>query len=173
VLAALFLLGLFDDLVGGVLATGIFTSRVIMVPGLLTGFYYDFFSTNPKVMLLHSVFSWAGTYPYPVRYPVLIAEYYLNTVDGFANANFLADAYANFGIPGMFAFSLLLGMVLWVLDSLCEGMDLRYAASLSILAFFTLANSALLTGLLSFGILFLLLVLWLHPPEKQALESPS
>jgi hypothetical protein len=172
VLAALFLFGLIDDLVGGYLATGLFTQRVIMVPGLLTGYYYDFFSTNPKLLLLHSIFRWAGTYPYPAPYPVLIAQYYLN-MDGFANANYLADAYANFGIPGMFAFSLLLGLLLWVLDSLCEGMDVGYAASLSIVAFFTITNAALLTGMLSFGILFLLLVLWLHPLEESGLGSPK
>ena len=162
--------GAIDDLVGGYVATGVFTQRVIMVPGLLTGYYFDFFSTNPLLLLSHSIFKSFLTYPYAAPYPSLISEYYLN-MEGFANANYLADAFGNFGIPGMFAFSLLLGLLLWLLDSLCEGMDVEYTASFSIVAFFTLTNSALLTGMLTFGILFLLLVLWLHPPTEQELQS--
>jgi hypothetical protein len=80
-----------------------------------------------------------------------------------ANANFWADAYANFGYAGIVCFTLLLALVLWLYDSGSAGRD-RYVTALVIaLPAFAVANSGLLTSLLTHGIGLAMLLMYLMP----------
>jgi hypothetical protein len=59
---------------------------------------------------------------------------------------------ANFGLLGIVPFTLLLGAVLWALDSVSVGRDLRIIAPTLGLAGIILGNGALLTTILTLGV---------------------
>jgi hypothetical protein len=96
-----------------------------------------------------------------VEPPYIIGSLYFHGVD--ANANVWADAYANFGYVGIFCFTLLLAIVLWLYDSMAVDRDMRFAALVIGLPAFALANGGLLTCLLSNGMALAMLLVYLVP----------
>jgi len=140
--------------------------RMTALPGLLTGYYYEFFSSHAKVHLGHSILRSLVDYPYAVEPPYLIGFLYFHNASNDANANLWADAYANFGYPGIICFTLLLAIVLWLYDSMAVGRDKRVAVLLIGLPAFSLANGALLTTLLSNGMGLAMLLMYLMPPVR-------
>lgn len=147
--------GLIPELLVGV--------RMTALPGLLTGYYYDFFSLHPQAHLGHSIFKSFVTYPYAVEPSYLIGYTYFHDVSEDANANLWADAYANFGYTGIICFTLLLAIVLWLYDSVAVDRDIRLAALVVGLPAFALTNIALLTCLLSNGLGLAMLLVYLAP----------
>lgn len=147
--------------------------RMIALPGLLTGYYYEFFSSHPKVHLGHSILKSLVDYPYAVEPPYLIGFLYFHNASNDANANIWADAYANFGYPGIICFTLLLALVLWLYDSMAVGRDKRLAALVISLPAFSLANGALLTSLLSNGMALAMLLMYLMPSVRHESLRPS
>ena len=138
--------------------------RMTALPGLLTGYYYEFFSSHPHALLGHSILrSWVP-YPYAVQPPYLIAFTYFRSASMESNANLWADAYANFGYEGIMVSSILLGLVLWLYDSMASGRDKRLAALIIGLPAFALANTGLLTALLTNGIGLAVVLVYLMPP---------
>ena len=85
-----------------------------------------------------------------------------------ANANLWADGFANFGFAGMFAATFGLGVTMIILNSFGRDRDLRVTGSIAGVMAFPLANSALLTTLLTHGLGLALFLLWLLPPEREA-----
>jgi hypothetical protein len=139
--------------------------RMTALPGLLTGYYYEFFSSHPKAHLGHSIFKSLIDYPYAVEPPYLIGALYFHNASNDANANVWADAYANFGYFGVICFTLLLAAVLWLYDSMAVECDRRLATLAMALPAFSLANGALLTSLLSNGMALAMLLVYLMPRE--------
>lgn len=138
--------------------------RMTALPGLLTGYYYEFFSSHPQVHLGHSIFRSFVTYPYALEPPYLIGYTYFHNLTEDANANIWADAYANFGYAGIVCFTFLFAIVLWLYDSVAVGRDIRLAALVIGLPALALANGGLLTSLLTNGTGFAMLLVYLAPP---------
>jgi hypothetical protein len=138
--------------------------RMTSLPGLLTGYYYEFFSIHPHARLGHSILKSLIDYPYAVEPPYLIASTYFHNAAMESNANLWADAYANFGYAGICLFSVILVVVLWLYDSLALHCDKRLAALAIGLPAFALANTGLLTALLTNGIGLLMLLVYIMPP---------
>ena len=166
---ALLLLGgtwLLDQLTGQIIFTSYFVRRLIVTPGFMAGLFFEFFSSHPKALLGHSVLAPLVDYPYAATPPYVVARAYFGR-DFSVNANLWADGFANFGFAGIFAFTLLLALVLYLFDALAAQRGLRQRlaiAYLLALPAFTLANSALLTSLLTHGIAFAFLLLYTLPP---------
>jgi hypothetical protein len=146
----------------------IFVRRVLITPGLLTGFYLDFFSTHPKLFLSHSVLRGFFAYPYNQAPPFVIGLEYFNNPETAANVNFYGDAFANFGFYGMLIFTLILGIFFWIFDSLTKKIDLRISGGLLSVSSFSLLNSALLTSLMTHGLLVCALLMFLFPVTKRS-----
>jgi hypothetical protein len=143
---------------------GFVGERMTGTPGLLTAYYYEFFSSHPKAHLGQSIFfsSWVH-YPYALGTPELIGYYYFHDASMSANANLWADAYANFGYFGIAGFTFLLAAVLWLYDSIAVGRDKRVAALVIALPGFALANAGLQTCLVTHGIGLAMLLVYLMP----------
>ena len=92
----------------GLMAEALVGVRMTALPGLLTGYYYEFFSVHPQAHLGHSILKALTDYPYAVEPPYLIGALYFRSASNDANANLWADAYANFGYAGIICFTLLL-----------------------------------------------------------------
>ena len=137
--------------------------RMTALPGLLTGYYYEFFSSHPLVHLGHSIFRSFVTYPYALEPPSLIGYSYFHNASENANANVWADAYANFGYPGIIGFTLLLAIVLWLYDSVAANCDIRLAVLVFAMPAFALTNVGLLTSVLTNGMGLAMLLVYLAP----------
>ncbi len=143
---------------------GIAVRRSIAVPGLLTGWYYEFFSQNPRAWLAHSVLRGVVSAPYDQPPPQVVGYAYFGP-RLHANANLWADAYANFGMLGVFAFTGVLAGILRLFDRLARGADLRLVASLVVIPAVSLSNSALLTTILTHGLGLAILLAAALPDE--------
>lgn len=145
----------------------VFIRRMILLPGLISGYFYEFFSINPKAYLGHSIFSSFINYPYSSTPPIVVGEHYWgqSIITANANANIWADGYANFGYIGMVLFSILLGFILWIYDSISSKINFKIAVLMLCIPAFSLSNSALLTTILTHGIGLTILLLYLMPNE--------
>lgn len=152
----------------GLMAEALVGVRMTALPGLLTGYYYEFFSVHPQAHLGHSILKTLVNYPYAAEPPYLIGAIYFHSASNDANANIWADAYANFGYAGILCFTLLLAILLWLYDSIAASCDTRLAALAIGLPAFALANGGLLTSLLTNGIVLVMLLMYLMPPTSYA-----
>lgn len=160
----LVLAGSLWDLWSGSLGfTSLITRRTLVTPGLLTGYYYEFFSHNPLALLGDSLFSSFVLYQYPFSIPTLIGYSYYGDPNTHANANLWANAFANFGFAGMIGYSVILAGIFWVYDSIAAKRSFRISSLLLGIPAITLSNSALFTSLLTHGIALLVILLYIMP----------
>jgi hypothetical protein len=141
--------------------------RMFMVPGLLTGYYIEFFSTNPLTMMGDSSFlePFFG-YPYSLPVSRVIGNAYFGMApDVAANANLWAYGFASFGYVGVVLFTVVLGIVLWLFDSVAAQRDLRFATLMLVMPGMALANTSLFTCLLTHGMGLVILMVYLSPVD--------
>lgn len=162
---------LVDLALGSPAFTSMFVRRLILTPGLLTGYYYEFFSASPQVHLSNSVLSGVFQNPYDVPAPYLIGQYFFGRPEMSANANFWADGYANFGFMGIIGFSIILGAIIWVFNSFALDRPMLIAGALAGMCAWSLTDTALFTSLRTHGILFAMIVLFLMPRVSDAAEK--
>jgi len=154
---------LFNDL----WISSLFTRRTLLVPAQLSFLYYDFFSKNVHTFLSHhQIFRVFLNYPYPLNPPHLIGEFYFNRPQMGANNGIYGDAYMNFGFIGLVLWAILLIIILKLIDSITKNRDIRITVSAIALPVISLTNSALLTCLLTHGLLLALIFVYLLPRER-------
>lgn len=141
------------------------TRRVIYTPGLLTTYFFDFFSKKQPALLGHSFLKNITKYPYDISPTFLIGLHYFGNISTNADANLWADGYANFGIAGVFMFTIVLAIVLWLLDNLSKPLGKEFAGLIGAFPGYILADSPLFTSLLTHGVLILLIIVWFIPRE--------
>jgi hypothetical protein len=152
-----------------VLALFVVLMRTFSGNGLMTAWYYDFFRTNPHTWYSHiRGVSWLVHYPYQRTVALEIGlSYMLNDSD--PTAHFWAiDGIGGLGLPGILLISAFCALVFWVLDSAASRHDPRFAALITCYAAYNIANISIFTSLFSGGLAFLILALYLLPPEAAA-----
>jgi len=150
--------------------SSLITRRTLLVPAQLSFYYFDFYLSNGPILLSHSVFRFFLDYPYPLRLPNLIGKIYFDKPLMAANNGIVGDAVINFGLFGLALWSILLVTVLKLIDSCSKGKDIKIGIATVLLPTIALTNSALLTGLLTHGLLLALLILYLFPKENTELN---
>ncbi len=175
----------FDALFNTIVFSSLFVRRLIATPGILTGWYYDFFVDRPKALLGHSVLEPWVDYPYDRLPPLLIGQNYFGNEATYANANVWADAFANFGVAGIVAYSVLLGLLLWSFDVATGRRDATNTTMAGLVLgvpTFTLTNSALTISLVTHGVLLALIIVYFMPrfnavsrsnPRASTVDPPS
>ncbi len=161
-LAAIVFVGFFIDTS---LLSAIFVRRVFVVPGIVTGFYHDFFSSHPLVLLSDGILSPFVPYEFPFDrgVPKLIGDTFIGKEDFHVNVHFLSNSFMHFGYLGMLFFSFIWGLISWFFDSLSRNQPLFLSGTFFCTISFSLANSGLLTSLLSHGILIAVLLFYFLP----------
>jgi len=153
-------------LIGDVWISSLFTRRTLLVPAQLSFFYYDFFSKNGFIFLsAQRIFREFLKYPYSLNPPYLIASIYFNKPTMGANNGIVADAYMNFGFVGFILWAVLLVIILKLIDSFSKNKDARLTVATIAMPVIFLTNSALLTCLLTHGLLSALILLYLLPKK--------
>ena len=148
---------------------GVLVDRLVMIPGEIHYFYYDYFHRegHDLLYLTQSILSAFGE---PLRRPVpeMISANYLGVTEGSANVGLFADAYMNLGLLGCAIFAVLLAVVVRVAESLAVRSGPALAVVLLAAPSLTLVNVGLMTTLLTHGLLLGLLVLWLVGSARTA-----
>ena len=168
-LIGIILLGMLSYyLVDDLWITSLFARRTLLVPAQLSFFYYDFFSNNAYTFLSqHHIFRNFLEYPYHLNPPHLIAEVYFNKPKMNAVNGIYGDAFMNFGFLGLFLWAFFLSLILRLFDFFQKEKKMTItigAVAMPVMAF---TNSALLTCLLTHGLLLSLMVLYLLPKQNE------
>jgi hypothetical protein len=148
---------------GSIAWTSLFVRRLSLVAGVNTGYYYQYFSTTPQTHLNYGPIGALFRSAHVVSPTSQIALYAYHSTVGAPNANIWADAFANFGYPGVVSFTLVLAAFLWFYDRLAQHVDLKDATALLIASALSLTNSALFTSLLTHGMLLALVAVTQWP----------
>jgi len=148
-----------DVISGTIVSTSLLVRRALTTTGINTAYYVDFFSTRPRYELKHSVLSFTGPAPYPTSPARLIGGYYYQSTGTAANANLIADGFANFGLLGCLIAGVLLGLSLRLYDRLSAHLPLTASSTALIFVLLAVANTAPLTILATHGGLMLAAVI--------------
>jgi hypothetical protein len=149
------------------LPSSLFVRRVLYAPAAISYHYYDYFEKNPYTYYSQSKLGLGLLEnPYANSSGKGIAEMmgnlYSVSDDNHMNTGYLGDAYKNMGILGMIINSFILGVILVIADSVSKDIKLSIAITAIIIPIQKLINGALLTSLLTSGLLIGLIILWLY-----------
>ena len=136
--------------------------RVLFVPAQLSFYYYDFFSKHQLMYLAESHLNPVLSNPYTMPTVHLIGKIYYNSPAMAANTGYLGDAYMNFGFLGMLLFSVILGILVVIMDSITARTDITVAVGATIMPIYALVNGALFTVLGTRGLLLGMFIVWLY-----------
>jgi hypothetical protein len=143
--------------------TSLIVRRFLVTPGLLTAGYVQVFDDIDKAHLAHSILSPFFDYPYAKEPPWLVGAAFFDNPETHANANLLADGFANFGHLGMVAACLVAVVLLWAVDDAAEGLPLGFACLSVLMPALALVDSGILTTMLTHGFLATVVLLALAP----------
>lgn len=145
------------------LLSSILVRRMFLVPAQFFYYYYDYFSVHPVDLFAQNFpFSLFLTSHYSVEIPYVIADHFINKTIH-ANANIFADSYANLGIAGFFIVGFIFLLILKFLDSVSRFKNIFIVLPLLSFSVINIANSSLITTLITHGLLFTLLVITIMP----------
>jgi hypothetical protein len=142
--------------------------RLILIPGKLTGDYYQFFQSHATTSFSHvSGFGWVATNPYgdmPIGF--VIGGYVYGNDQNMANANFLADGIAALGLLGMVIVSIITAGWFYVIDAVFQSVEFR-PATLALSAFaLPLTNGSIFSvffgGGMALSVITITMVPWRH-----------
>ena len=155
----------YDIVDGGYSVSSVLVRRLILTTAIQTKYHFEFFSDHPKAHLGYGLLARWVDYPYHLTPPFLLGEVYYGRPEMSANANLWADAYANFGLVGVFTFTGILALALLLFDSVT--VNLPAAISIAALAqsAFSLSNTAMLTVFLTHGLILAALVVSFMPAD--------
>lgn len=156
-----------DFLRDGYEITSLLVRRGISTAGINTAAYVDLFDGAPLYELRHSVLSALGPPPYDAPPAILVGQTYY-TDDTVANANFLADGFANFAWVGVLAAGVVVGLLLRVFDTVSADLPLGISAPALVFVLQAAANTAILTTIMSHGAGVLVALTALMPPSVAA-----
>jgi hypothetical protein len=157
--------------------TSLIVRRFLVTPGLLTAGYVQVFDDIDKARLAHSILLPFFDYPYTKDPPFLVGATFFGDPETHANANILADGFANFGYLGMVAACLVCVVLLWAVDDAAEGLPLGFVCLVVLMPALALADSGILTTMLTHGFLATVVFLALAPrtgwPGRASAASPE
>ncbi|MEQ4208142.1 hypothetical protein [Actinopolymorpha sp. B9G3] len=153
----------YDFFTGGWSISSVLIRRMVLTSAVNTKYHYEFFLHNPKGFLGYGLLSRWVEYPYELPPAFLIGQVYYGNPETSANANIWADAFANFGLVGVFGFTAVLGMVLFFFDAIAKGLPEGLAIAAMAQSAFSLSNTAMLTVFLTHGMLLAVLMVYLMP----------
>lgn len=156
--------GLLDQVLNTHTFVSLLNRRQIFLHGILTEYYFDFFSVNPKAHMGYSrLIRNYVNYPYDDSPSFVIGQVYFHSSSTNANENFWASAYADFGYLGLFVEGIIVSLILWVCDSLSYNLPLEFSSAFLFNSLFSLTGTSLFTSVITHGILLACLLLWVMP----------
>ncbi|WP_218121021.1 O-antigen polymerase [Nitrosomonas mobilis] len=157
-------LGLALDYFGSSLINDVLVRRMLIIPGVLSGYYFEYYGVNEFAMLGYSVLGGLFDYSPGLTPPFIIGNEYFGRAEMSANVNFMASAYADFGVVGVILFSAVAAVLYRFLDMVALQKKIsKTAALLVLMPSWALVDSTLLTVLATHGFVLLILIVVLLP----------
>ena len=153
-----------DKLFNILLLPSLFIRRFLFVPAQLKFYYYSFIKENEYLYFSEGMIGklLGLKSPYGIKFVHLIGYLYFNNVNTGANTGYLADGYANMGVFGMLLVTALLIVIFIIIDSISQYAGKEITVGLSLFLIMGLNDGALLTTLLTGGLLLLMVILYLY-----------
>lgn len=143
--------------------------RSFGLAGLLTGQYLNFFQHNPFTHYSHlKVVDLLVRYPFHYPLGTEIGYYYYNPLVDTTAHFWATDGIAALGLPGILLISTIGAFVFWLLDSLTQHQDPRFAGLATFYATYSLANLSMFTTFLSGGLGLLIVLLYFAPIQQKS-----
>jgi hypothetical protein len=138
--------------------TSLMVRRFLIMPGLLTAGYVAIFSDMEKARWAYAFLSSFFVYPYVGEPADIVGAEFFGRSGVHANANILADGFANLGHPGMLLECLVLVVLLWLIDDATRGIPLGVASLVFLVLTLSLADSGIFTSILTDGFLLAIVI---------------
>jgi len=141
----------------------IVVQRPLFKPALLNFTYQEFFESRELVLLSNGIFGKIIEYPFDVAPPYLVGQYLKGDPAPSSNTGFLGTGYMHFGLLGVIGFSIVVGVLLRIVDSIAHGRCSVWLANAVVFGSFTsmLTSGDLLASLNTHGGLWSITILWL------------
>lgn len=146
--------------------TSLLVNRVLIVPGILTGYYLDFFSSHESAKWAYSFLGRFYDVNYELSPAFLIGAEYFDRPTMQANAHVWADGFANFGYVGMLAVTVILSIIIWIFNCVAIGRNAILVLALTAATTYSLTSTSVFTALVTHGVALMIIVLWLSPAES-------
>lgn len=144
----------------------IFVDRFLIIPGMLTAAYVQVYDDRPKHAWVYAGLNPFSQDPYHGTPPgFVVAADFSGNAQANANANFLADGYANLGYIGLAVGVVVVVLILWGVNATCSHVQLSVAAPVLLLPTLTLANGSAFIAILTGGFLLACLLLASLPAD--------
>ncbi|MNG71073.1 hypothetical protein D3C78_278900 [compost metagenome] len=138
--------------------------RAMVMPGMLSNMYFNYFKTHDFTLMGQSIFSFLFEYKYDKPPPYLIGDFYFNRTEMSANANYMAAAYGDFGVIGTICITLFCGLYFKLLNIIANSKKIVVTSCmLSIVPMWALLDSAFITVLITHGLIWILIIFILLP----------
>ena len=159
--AVLMTLGrIMDGLTGNLMWSAVLTIRFLLIPGVLTSGYVDFFQSHQYTMFTDVLPFVQDGYKDPF---VLVGESLFGTEGTNANVNFFGDGYMNLGYAGMLIEAVVAAILLRLADESCMRISLSAACAIFALPTISLTNGSAFTAIFTYGFAFAIVVGWWCP----------
>lgn len=155
-----------DLLIGVGVFSNLIVRRMFVVPGVLTGYYLDFYGSGVFHQYAESFLASVNSPNYPSTSARVIGLTYFGKEEMAANVNVFATAFANFGLIAVLLESIVLCVLLYVIHSLGKHKNRQIYLGILVLPLIALADSGLFTTILTNGIMVAMLVLLLLGNER-------
>jgi hypothetical protein len=160
--AALVVMGdLMWFVLGNSLPSGLLTFRLLVAPVVNMGRYLRFFSDHPVYLLTGSILRGVLPSPYDRPMTMMLGAQYDPDEQLNLNCNVWATAFGDGGYPAIVIASILIGILLWLMDSWMRETDRPIFVLVGVFVGFILCSSALPTAVLSGGLAPTLMALFL------------
>lgn len=148
---------------GEIYPYALINERVLYLPAKIKFSYFDYFSKHEFVYFSQSTVGrlLGIESSYTQNIPNLIGETYFNKPNMWTNTGFMADAYANFGVFGMFLIAMFLSAVISKADSFLSRDDNQAKQGIYgvfLLFFISLNDGSAVTVFFSGGMIFALII---------------
>ena len=144
---------------GSDVVSNMFVRRILIVPSQASVFYMDFFENNRFTFMTDSVMKFLFDRVYDLPTPFLLGEHFFGRPDMAFNAGIWASAFAQFGLVGSIAVSIIAGILFRYIDIVSSKIGYSYLPYTSaIFLAYIWSEQALHTSILSSGVIFLLII---------------
>ena len=150
---------------GNWLLVDVLVRRALIVPGMLSGYYIEYFNINGFALYSQNFLSSVVETKYTTAPAYVIGQEYFGRPDLRANVNFLADSYGNIGGLGVLFNSIVLGVILLCFNVLSKGKDLKVIIPSLCGVAWSFSESPFVTSLFTHGVVFALLIVAIIPKQ--------
>lgn len=147
--------------------TALFVNRAFIVPGVLAGYYFEYFTNNPPANWAHSFVGLGSSSQYGQTPPRIIGAWYYRNPDTNANASFFSDGYANLNWVGMAFATAVVALLIVMLNSVSDGKSVYLIFPIAVRTIFQLNSGSVFMELLTGGIWLVIVLVILMPRERE------